>query len=203
VLQRLARFILWVAGWQAVGDIPDEPKAVFIAAPHTSNWDGFWALTYKAAIGLDIRFFAKEALFWFPLGNLLRALGGIPLDRTHAQSAVPRAVAMFAEEESFFFGLAPEGTRARRDAWKTGFYRIATQASVPVYLGILDYENKRVGIDGRLDPSGDVDIDIAACADFYRDIKGRWPDKATPVRFPNKKNRRKAVSDRRIDTENP
>lgn len=183
MLRRLAKFILWVSGWEPVGDIPDVPKAVFIAAPHTSNWDGIWALTMKVAIGLDIKFFAKDALFWFPLGNLLRSLGGIPLDRAEAHYAVRQAVAMFESQDRFFFGLAPEGTRALRDAWKTGFYRIASEAKVPVYLGVLDYENKRIGIAGRLDLSDDPDADLQKLAEFYRDIKGRWPEKATPVRF--------------------
>jgi 1-acyl-sn-glycerol-3-phosphate acyltransferase len=183
VLRGLAKFILWVSGWEPIGEVPDEPKAVFIAAPHTSNWDGIWALTYKVAIGLDIRFFAKDALFWFPLGNLLKALGAIPLNRSKAQSAVQQAVMMFETQDSFYFGLAPEGTRALRDAWKTGFYRIATEANVPVFLGVIDYGNKRIGVDGRLDLSGDPDVYLPKCAEFYRDIEGRWPEKTTPVRF--------------------
>jgi len=183
MLKRLARFILWLGGWQAVGDIPDEPKAVVIAAPHTSNWDALWALTYKTLVGLDIRFFAKHSLFWFPLGSLLRFLGGIPLDRSRAGSAVDQAVAMFKAEDSFYFGLAPEGTRALRDAWKSGFYRIAIEADVPVFLGVIDYKNKKVGIMGRLDLTGDTEADLARCADFYRGYEGRWPEKTTPVRF--------------------
>ena len=181
--RNIARFILRASGWTAVGEIPDVPKAVFIAAPHTSNWDGFWALTYKVALGIDVRFFAKDALFWFPLGTLLRGLGGIPLDRSRAQSAVAQAVAMFGDNEQFYFGLAPEGTRALRDTWKSGFYRIAEKARVPVYLGILDYGNKRIGIAGRLDITGDREADLARCRDFYADIVGRHPSKATPVRF--------------------
>ncbi len=183
MLKQLARFILWLGGWQAVGDIPDEPKAVFIAAPHTSNWDALWALTYKTVVGLDIRFFAKHSLFWFPLGSLLRFLGGIPIDRSRAGSAVDQAVAMFKAEESFYFGLAPEGTRALKGAWKSGFYRIAMAADVPVFFGVIDYKNKRVGIMGRLDLTGDAETDLASCADFYRGVEGRWPEKTTPVRF--------------------
>lgn len=183
MLKRLARSILWLGGWEAVGGIPDEPKAVFIAAPHTSNWDGLWALTFKTAIGIDIRFFAKHSLFWFPLGALLRWLGGIPLDRSQATSAVSQAIAMFNEEESFYFGLAPEGTRALGESWKTGFYRIAHGANVPVYFGILDYGRKRVGIAGRLEVTGDSRADLERCAEFYRNIKGRRPEKTTPVQF--------------------
>ena len=182
MLQQIARLVLWLGGWTAVGESPAVRKAVFIAAPHTSNWDGFWALTYKVAIGLDVRFFAKHSLFWFPLGALLRGLGGIPLDRSQATSAVSIAVTMFEEEEEFFFGLAPEGTRALREAWKTGFYRIATAANVPVFLGFLDYPSKRVGIAKRLDLTGDTEADLQTCAEFYAQFEGRWPDKASPVR---------------------
>jgi len=183
MLQALARLILRMGGWTAVGEVPAVPKAVFIAAPHTSNWDAFWALTYKVAVGLDVKFFAKHSLFWFPLGTLLRGLGGVPLNRSRATSAVQQAVSMFEAEEHFFFGLAPEGTRALRDSWKSGFYRIAKAADVPVYLGMIDYRKKQVGIATRLDLSDDIDADLAKCAEFYADIKGRWPEKTTPVRF--------------------
>lgn len=183
MLRQVARLLLWLGGWTAIGETPDVPKAVFIVAPHTSNWDGFLALAYKITIGIDVRFFAKHSLFWFPLGNLLRAMGGIPLDRARARSAVQYAVSMFESEDSFYFGLAPEGTRALRDAWKTGFYRIAKIADVPVFFGVLDYKNKRIGIAGRLDLTADMDADLKKCADFYDKIEGRWPEKTTPVRF--------------------
>lgn len=161
----------------------DAPKAVLIAAPHTSNWDGFWALVYKVAVDLDVRFFAKHSLFWFPLGNILRALGGIDLNRGRAGSAVRQAIEEFAEHDSFYFGLAPEGTRKRTAGWKTGFYRIATGANVPIYLGFIDYGKKRIGIASRLDPSGDPEADLAICREFYADIEGRWPAQASPIVF--------------------
>ncbi len=183
MLRRMARFLLWLGGWTPVGGKPDVPKAVLIAAPHTSNWDGIWALIYKVAIGIEIGFFAKSTLFWFPLGSLLRGLGGIPLDRDKAQSAVSEAVAMFRSNERFYFGLAPEGTRAKRDYWKTGFYRIAKAAEVPVFLGIIDYSSKRVGIVERLDLSDDIEADLCKCAEFYKNIIGRHPENTTPVRL--------------------
>ena len=75
------------------------PRCVTIAAPHTSNWDGIWALTYKVSTGLDIRFFAKQSLFWFPLSILLRRLGGIPLDRREPGSAINTAVEAFRNSD--------------------------------------------------------------------------------------------------------
>lgn len=184
MLRRFARWLLRAGGWTLVGKVPLDRKAVFIAAPHTSNWDGLWALAYKVAVGIDVKFFAKHSLFWFPLGNVLRALGGIDLDRSRAGSAVRQAVAMFDANESFYFGLAPEGTRGLKAGWKTGFYRIAADAGVPVYLGFLDYGDRRLGIGPRLELSGDARADLAVIRAFYRDIEGRRPELASPVVFP-------------------
>ena len=39
LLRRLALFLMWLFGWRMEGELPDTPKFVLIAAPHTSNWD--------------------------------------------------------------------------------------------------------------------------------------------------------------------
>jgi 1-acyl-sn-glycerol-3-phosphate acyltransferase len=183
MLQAIAKFLLRLGGWTIVGGLPKPRKAVIVAAPHTSNWDGVWALIYKVAVRLDVRWFAKESLFWFPLSALLRALGGIPLDRSRAGSAVDQAVEMFRDLHSFYFGLAPEGTRSRRDHWKSGFYRIALDANVPIVLGFLDYGSKRLGLGPTLHPSGDTAADLAIIRDFYEGIEGRRPLQTSPVRI--------------------
>lgn len=184
MLQAIAKAILRVGGWEIVGTKPLAPKAVIVAAPHTSNWDGFWGLVCRVALDVEIHFFAKQSLFWFPLNILLRSLGGIPLDRKRAGSAVDQAVEMFRNSESFYFGLAPEGTRSRVDHWKSGFYRIAEGADVPVILGFLDYGRRRIGLGPTFSLSGDWQKDLEFCRDFYADIEGRWPEKAGPVTFP-------------------
>lgn len=184
MFRKFAHLILRLGGWTPVGGVPDVPKAVVIAAPHTSNWDGFWALTYKVAVGLDISFFAKKSLFWFPLGNLLRWFGAIELDRGRAVNAVQLAIEEFKKHETFYLGLAPEGTRSLKPGWKSGFYRIADGANVPVCLGFLDFRNKRVGIGPPIELSGDVEADLAIIREFYADIKGRWPEQTSPIVFP-------------------
>lgn len=183
MLRGLARLILRIGGWTAVGSMPDVPKAVIVAAPHTSNWDGCWGIVYKISIGADIHFFAKKSLFWFPLGILLRGLGGIELDRGRAGSAVQQAIDLFEEQDSFYFALAPEGTRKQTPGWKSGFYRIAEGAKIPVYLGFLDFKHKRLGIGRRVDLCDDQDVDLAIFRDFYADIEGRWPEQTSPIRF--------------------
>ena len=186
MLQAIAKLILRIGGWEMVGELPAEKRAVVIAAPHTSNWDGFWALVYKVAVQLDIHFFAKRSLFWFPLNILLRALGGVPLDRKRAGSAVDQAIEMFNTKESYYFGLAPEGTRSRADHWKSGFYRIAEGADVPVVLGFLDYGKRQIGIGPTLKLSGDPQKDLEFFRGFYKDVKGRRPEMAGPITFPDR-----------------
>ena len=183
MLRRFARFLLRIGGWTPVGGVLDDPKAVLVAAPHTSNWDGYWALVYKVAVGLDVRVFAKKSLFWFPLGNLLRWLGAIELDRSRAVNAVDQVIGEFERHESFYLGLAPEGTRSLKPGWKSGFYRIARGANVPVYIGFLDFGNKRIGIGPKVELTGDPDADLAVIRKHYEGIQGRWPEKASPIVF--------------------
>ena len=184
MLKRVARLLLRLGGWTAVGETPPVPKAVIIAAPHTSNWDTYWALVYKVAVGLDVHFFGKHTVFWFPLGTLLRSLGGIPLDRRRPGSAIQTAVEGFRENDTYYFALAPEGTRSRTEYWKTGFYRIAEQAGVPVLPGFLDFGEKRVGFGPPIEITGDRDADMARIREFYSGIPGKNPENASPVALP-------------------
>lgn len=184
MLQRIAKALLWLGGWTAVGGKPAVLKAVVIAAPHTSNWDAVWALIYKVSIDTEIHFFGKHTVFWFPLGVLLRSLGGIPLDRRKPGDAIQTAVDEFNNNEQYYFGLAPEGTRSLKPYWKTGFYRIAEEANVPVLLGFLDFENKRVGFGPTIELSGDRDADMARIRDFYSNIRGKNPENTGPIELP-------------------
>ena len=184
---RVARFLLRMGGWTVVGGPPEVRKAVFIGAPHTSNWDGYWALVYMIATGLRVKFFIKKSLFWFPLNILLHGLGGIPLDRGKARRAVDQAVALINDNEEIYFGLAPEGTRSHKPGWKSGFYRIAEDAGVPIFLCFFDYANKRLGVGPMLTLTGDKEADLAIIRSFYDSVSGRWPEKTSPIEFVERK----------------
>ena len=186
---RVARLLLQLGGWTVVGGVPDVHKAVIIGAPHTSNWDGFWALVYTVAVGLDIKFFIKESMFWFPMSVLLKGMGAIPLNRGKPGGAVQQAVDLLDSSERFFFGLAPEGTRSRTAGWKSGFYRIAEDAGVPIFLGFFDYGSKRLGIGPMLTLTGNQDADMNIIRSFYESVEGRRPEKTSPVLFAERDSR--------------
>lgn len=186
MLKRLGKLILRLGGWEIVGEIPPVEKAVFIAAPHTSNWDGFWLIVYKFAIDVKVSFLGKHTLFWWPLGSILSRLGCIPIDRSAAADTVGQLVDAFAREDHLFLALAPEGTRKWRPHWKTGFYRIAKAAGVPIVLAFIDYESRRLGIGPMLPDGGSPEEDLEFMRDFYAAFRGRRPELQGPVAFPDK-----------------
>jgi len=176
----LGRCVLRLGGWRMVGAFPDARKLVIILAPHTSNWDGFWGLAAKAALGVEIRVLGKAQLFWWPLGALLRWLGAIPVDRSSPHGVVAQAVEVINSRERCWFVLAPEGTRKPVAQWKTGFWKIASAAGVAIVPAYLHYPDKIIGIGEAFIPGEDMHADIRALRAWYRPWMGKHPENMTP-----------------------
>lgn len=170
--RRLGALWLRLTGWRLTGEFPNVAKAVVIVAPHSSNLDGFHGLAMKQVMGLDIAFLAKRQLFWWPLGPILRHLGALPINRGAATDLVEQAAAEFARRERFWLGLAPEGTRKTVPRWKSGFWRIAKAAGVPIIPAYFHYPEKCIGVGPLLWPSDDMDADIARLRAFYTPWRG-------------------------------
>lgn len=169
----LGRSILRLGGWQIRGPIPDIAKAVVIAAPHSSNWDGLWGLAAKMALGLEARILGKDKLFWWPLSVLLRKLGVVPVNRSSPQGTVGQAVAMIRDNEQVWYALAPEGTRKQVTEWKGGFLKIARMADVPIIPAYFHYPEKVIGFGPVFHTSGDDVADMAAIRQWYRQWQGK------------------------------
>ena len=170
----VGRSILRVGGWRMVGRFPDIPKLVMIGAPHSSNWDGLWAFGAKMALGLDVRILAKESLFKVPvLGHVLHRLGVLPVNRRAARGVVEQAVDLIRQSEKFWYGIAPEGTRQRVEHWKTGFWKIAHGAGVPVLPVYFHYPDKIIGVGELFHLDGDMEADMARIRAWYRPWIGR------------------------------
>lgn len=169
----LGRTILRLGGWRVVGTIPDLPKVVLIAAPHSSNWDGLWGFAAKLALGIRITVLGKHQLFWWPLSVLLRRLGVIPVDRGAPQGTVGQAAQMIVRADRLWFALTPEGTRRRVERWKTGFWKIADATRVPILPAYFHYPDKVIGIGEPFHTTGDAQADIARIREWYRQWQGR------------------------------
>lgn len=174
ILYGLAILILKFGRWKLVGQPPNLKKFVVVAAPHTSNWDFPVFMSLVGYWGLRVRFLGKDTLFTGPLGKLFYGLGGISVTRGSKQAAalVDAGIKEFGQADEMILGIAPEGTRSGGAVWKTGFYRIAVGAGVPIGLAYLDKESRELGFGGVFYPTGDQEKDIQAIKEFYADKKG-------------------------------
>ncbi|TAM63505.1 MAG: acyltransferase [Rhodanobacter sp.] len=173
-LQRKAcRTALRLCGWSFAGEFPDVSRAVVIAAPHSSWWDGFWGLLLKVAIGADVHFMGKRELFRGLLGSLLRRLGGIGVDRGAAKGVVEQMIDQFRQRDAFWLAIAPEGTRKQVARWKTGFWHIAHGAGVPIVTAYFNYPDKTIGIGPLFETSDDMENDLVRLRAFYAPFGGK------------------------------
>jgi 1-acyl-sn-glycerol-3-phosphate acyltransferase len=179
LLQALSLVFLKIAGWRRAGHPPDIPKYVLIAAPHTSNWDFPLTLAMVFSFRMKICWLGKAALFRRPFRGFFQWLGGIPVDRSKANHMVAQSVRSFAEKARMVMVISPEGTREKVPYWKTGFYRIAEGAKVPIAIGFLDYFHNVGGFDRLFHPSGDIDADMEKIRGFYTGILGKFPEKSS------------------------
>jgi len=183
LLSRGAYALLRLFGWRVVLAQPVPQKCVVVFYPHTSNWDFAVGLLAKWVTGVDFRWIGKHTLFATPMGRWFLRWGGIPVDRGDAAGFVEQIAAMYAAQDDFQVVITPEGTRGRTEHWKSGFYRVALAARVPVGLAFIDLSTRRVGIGRWLDLEGDEERDLAAIRAFYADKRGWNPTQAGPIRF--------------------
>jgi 1-acyl-sn-glycerol-3-phosphate acyltransferase len=183
---RLARGLLRLAGWRLLWDGLPARQGVLVVYPHTSNWDFPVGLLAKWALGLEVTFWGKDALFRPPLfGRWLRWVGGVPVNRSApggiVGDMVRRMQAAHERGEMLWLALAPEGTRSRVPGWRSGFYRVALDADVPVALVHLDFGRRRVGVHSCLRLGGDAAADMAEIARRYAGVQGYRPALAAPI----------------------
>jgi 1-acyl-sn-glycerol-3-phosphate acyltransferase len=183
-LRFLGTVFLRLCGWRVTGALPAGlTKAVIIAAPHTSNWDLPFMLAVAFVLGLRPSWLGKRELFGGPFGWIMRALGGIPVDRSKRSNLVAQAVALYAERERLLLVVPPSGTRSRAPHWKSGFYHIARGAGVPIVCSFLDYPRRLGGIGPVFVPEGDLGAVMDRLRAFYGPVRGRYPEQETPVRL--------------------
>ncbi len=176
--------IAWLferAGWTIEGELPPDPKYVVIAYPHTTNWDFF---VFLAAIGhfrLRVRLLAAAGLFVGPFGWFLTRIGGIPVDPSSPGSVVEAAVDAFDRADEMVLVMAPEGTRAANSRWRSGFWRIADAADVPVVMGYVDGPSRRIGFGPAVRIEGGPEAFMERARAFYADMRGLRPERRGPI----------------------
>lgn len=174
-----------MGGWRLESEIPEPRKAVILAVPHTHNMDGVLLVALAQSIGMSISWMVKDVLGKPPVGYIVRGVGGVPVDRSKANGLVGQMIAEFERRDDFYLVIPPEGTRSRTEYWKSGFYRIAMGANVPVVPGFLDYSRKVGFFADPIMLTGDVKADMDVLREVYKDARGmaKNPEKFGPIRL--------------------
>lgn len=179
----LSRLLMTLMGWKVTGEFPVDRKFVLIGAPHTSNWDFVLGLSLTFIFRVKPQWLGKDALFNGVLGVLMRALGGIAIDRSNANGVVGQMVEQLKQADQLVIMLAPSGTRKKMQHWKSGFYHIAHQANVPIVCGYLDFKTKEANIGLAFVPTGNVEQDMNRIREYYKNVSAKYPEQTTPVKL--------------------
>jgi 1-acyl-sn-glycerol-3-phosphate acyltransferase len=161
-LRRIALWLLRRLDWRVEGDLPDQPRLVVAIAPHSSNWDFVIGAALMVVFGLRVSFVAKHTLFWWPLGSLMRWLGGIPVDRARPEGLAETLAAEYRRRDRLWLAITPEGTRRAGARFKSGFYRIARAAGVPILPVYFNYRRRVLGFLPPLPPQTRIEEGVAA-----------------------------------------
>lgn len=180
-MKKLWKWLLRAAGWKVTITVPHVDKCIICVAPHTSNWDFILGLAAYGKYGWKANFLMKSFWFFWPLGLLIKALGGIPVFRkgNGKGSLTEQVICMFGSRPYVNLAVTPEGTRSLTDKWKTGFLYMAYGAGVPIELGVIDYARKQIMIENVYRPTGDAEADMKAIRSFYSQYSeaARYPEK--------------------------
>jgi 1-acyl-sn-glycerol-3-phosphate acyltransferase len=181
IRQRLARTVVKLMRYRMVGDVPQ--TGILVGAPHTSNWDFVTMLLVMWHGGAHPRVLVKKQLFKGPLGWVIKAFGGVPLDRDNPGTVVRELIAEAGSGGQFRLILAAEGTRSKGEFWKSGFLRLSKETGLPVTLAFFDPPTKTMGFGPTFHATDDVRADMDLVREFYADKLGIKPKNATPPRL--------------------
>lgn len=177
----VCKLLLKMMGWKPVNGKMPHKKAIIIGVPHTSNWDFVISYLYYTSVGGVAHTMIKKEFFFWPIGALLKKLGGIPIDRSKGVSVIMQTIKEINNREEMHLAITPEGTRSLNKRWKAGFHTIAKATGATVYLGFFDFKKKEIGWLETLELTDDVVADIRRMKSWYRmqGVVGKYPDKFT------------------------
>ena len=114
-------------------------------------------------------------------------LGAMPIDRSSKGQGQVEQIKDFAlrqkqmfKDRCVFFLFTPEGTRGNVKKWKTGFYHVAQDSGIPIFLAKVDYRLKESGVFHSYQITGDKEEDIRAIQESYKNVYGKFPEDQYP-----------------------
>ena len=175
LVQGLGRWLHRLSGWQLVGAIPEHPKLILAVGPHTSNWDFLVGIVAMLALDLRVHFLAKHTLFRWPVAGLLRALGGMAVDRGNATGIAEQIGSQLRDAEQLVIAITPEGTRKKVPRLKTGFVRIARAGNCPVQPVTFDFARRIIQLHEPFFPGADPEGDAQEVRAIFAGATAKRP----------------------------
>ncbi|MCI1779070.1 MAG: 1-acyl-sn-glycerol-3-phosphate acyltransferase [Bacteroidales bacterium] len=170
-MKYFCRFIMKLLGWKAVGGKVPEDKAIILGVPHTSAWDFIISYFFYTSLGGKAYIMVKKEFFWGPLSPILKALGGLPVDRKHGARVTMQVIEAMESRKELHLAIAPEATRHLTDRWKTGFHTIARACNLDhVYLGYFDWGTKRISVGEKFMLSDNASEDLKKIMARYAEM---------------------------------
>ena len=177
MIQQISKYILYnLLGWKKTVTVDHPNKYIICIAPHTSNWDFLIGQLYAKAEGIKANFLMKKEWFFWPLGPMFKAMGGIPVWRSKNCSMTDNLAEQAKKMQTFHLCITPEGTRSLNPEWKKGAYYIALKAQIPLILYGVDYEKREIVCTKSFIPTGDIDNEMKELKLYYKDFKGKHPE---------------------------
>jgi 1-acyl-sn-glycerol-3-phosphate acyltransferase len=120
-------------------------------------------------------------MFKPPLGYIIKALGGFPVERDprkKKESVVQQIIERIKKEDKIMFNIAPEGTRSKVNRLKSGFYRIAVDAGIKIVLVDFNYLTKTLHWDKAHTPAPTFEEELQIMKEFYKNSQGKYKEKS-------------------------
>ncbi|HIW95602.1 MAG TPA: 1-acyl-sn-glycerol-3-phosphate acyltransferase [Candidatus Corynebacterium gallistercoris] len=184
MIRRFIAKTFWALGpWTLKSEEPPHYPSIYVAAPHTSNWDFILMLAVAWYCRVDMMWMGKKSLFEGWGGPIMRKLHGLPVDRENPKAVVDEIVARVDEAKTAGLVIAPDGSRGKNPYWKSGFYRIAQKTGMPVTLAYVDRPTKTVGLGPTFELTGNVGEDMDRIRAFFADKHGFRPENRVEPRL--------------------
>lgn len=179
------KLMLKLVGWKVVleGDVDNLDRCILVVAPHTANEEYMLGNFAYWSLGKPLKVIIKDAHTKAWYGFLVKAMGGIGIDRSQKNDLVKFVVNEFKKDD-FSLVITPEGTRSWVPKWRKGFYHMALAAKVPIVVAAVDFKHKIIYL-GKKISVADLETrtyeDIMAeMEEYYKKITPKVPENWNP-----------------------
>ena len=177
--------MLKLVGWKVVleGDVDNLDRCILVVAPHTANDEYMLGNFAYWSLGKNLKVIIKDqhTKAWY--GFLVKAIGGIGIDRSQKNDLV-KFVANEFKKDSFSLVITPEGTRSRVPKWRKGFYHMALAAKVPIVVAAGDFKEKSIYL-GKIITVEELETKtyeelMSEMEEYYKKITPKFPENWNP-----------------------